>query len=262
MTTKIFSIANQKGGVGKTTTAVNLASGLARRGVPTLLVDLDSQANATSALGIEKKVGGSLYGVFFGEGTAQEKIIPTGTKNLDIIPSEADIAAIESELLQHRQENYLASLRDVLEPVKNSGKYAAIIIDCPPSLGMLSMNSLVVADYLLITLQCEYLAMEGLSQILETVERIRESGNNPGLSIGGILMTMFDVRTNLSRAIVEDISKTFPQLVFKAKIPRSIRLGEAPSYGKNIFDYDPNGAGALAYDALAKECIRRFSLRS
>ena len=262
MSTKIFSIANQKGGVGKTTTAVNLACGLARRGIRTLLVDLDSQANATSALGIEKKVGGSLYNAFFGEATAEEKIIPTGTKNLDIIPSEADIAAIESELLQLRQENYLGCLKSVLDPIKESGKYAAIIIDCPPSLGMLSMNSLVAANHLIITLQCEYLAMEGLSQILETVERIRESGNNPELSIGGILMTMFDVRTNLSRTIVDDISNTFPQLVFKAKIPRSIRLGEAPSYGKSIFEYDPNGAGALAYDALSKECIRRFALRS
>ena len=181
---------------------------------------------------------------------------------MDIIPSEADIAAIESELLQLRQENYLGCLKSVLDPIKDSGKYDAIIIDCPPSLGMLSMNSLVAANHLIITLQCEYLAMEGLSQILETVERIRESGNNPELSIGGILMTMFDVRTNLSRAIVDDISNTFPQLVFKAKIPRSIRLGEAPSYGKSIFEYDPNGAGALAYDALSKECIRRFALRS
>ena len=261
MTTKIFSIANQKGGVGKTTTAVNLSCGLARRGVPVLLVDLDSQANATSALGVEKKVGGSLYGTFFGEASAQDKIIPTGTKNLDLIPSEADIAAIESELLQLRKDDYLGALRDVLKPVKDSGKYAAIILDCPPSLGMLSMNSLVAADFLLITLQCEYLAMEGLSQILETVERIRDSGNNPELSIGGILMTMFDVRTNLSRAIVEDVAKTFPQLVFKSRIPRSVRLGEAPSYGKSIFDYDPNGSGALAYDALAKECVRRFSLK-
>lgn len=261
MNTQIFSIANQKGGVGKTTTAVNLACGLARRGVPVLLVDLDSQANATSALGIEKTVGGSLYEAFFGNASAASKIVPSGTKNLDLIPSEADLAAIESELLQVRKDDYLGALRDVLKPVKDSGKYAAIIIDCPPSLGMLSMNSLVAANYLLITLQCEYLAMEGLSQILETVERIRESGNNPNLALGGILMTMFDVRTNLSRAIVEDVSKTFPQLVFKSKIPRSVRLGEAPSYGKSIFEYDPNGSGALAYDAFAKECIRRFSLK-
>ena len=250
--TKIFSIANQKGGVGKTTTAVNLACGLARRGVPALLVDLDSQANATSALGFAKTEGASLYGALTGEARAAEKIIATGTPNLDIIPSEVDMAAAESELLQN--ENYLSRLRDVLAPIRDSEKYAAIILDCPPALGMLSMNSLAAADHLLITLQCEYLAMEGLSQILNVVEQIRGAGVNPELS-------MFDVRTNLSRQVVAEVSKAFPQLVFKTMIPRSIRLGEAPSHGKSIFDYDPNGTGAAAYDALAKEVSRRFGLK-
>ncbi len=257
--TKIFSIANQKGGVGKTTTAVNLACGLARRGISVLLVDLDSQANATSALGLPKTEGGSLYGVLTGDASVKEKIIPTGTPNLDIIPSEVDMAAVESELLQ--RENYLSQLKNVLAPIRKSGKYGAVILDCPPALGMLSMNSLAAADHLLITLQCEYLAMEGLSQILNVVDQIREAKVNPGLTIGGIVMTMFDVRTNLSRQVVAEISKAFPQLVFKSMIPRSIRLGEAPSHGKSIFEYDPNGSGALAYDALSKEVIRRFELK-
>ena len=257
--TKIFSIANQKGGVGKTTTAVNLACGLARRGISVLLVDLDSQANATSALGLPKTEGGSLYSVLTGDASVKEKIIPTGTPNLDIIPSEVDMAAVESELLQ--RENYLSQLKNVLAPIRKSGKYGAIILDCPPALGMLSMNSLAAADHLLITLQCEYLAMEGLSQILNVVDQIREAKVNPGLTICGIVMTMFDVRTNLSRQVVAEISKAFPQLVFKSMIPRSIRLGEAPSHGKSIFEYDPNGSGALAYDALSKEVIRRFELK-
>lgn len=257
--TKIFSIANQKGGVGKTTTAVNLACGLARRGVPALLVDLDSQANATSALGIEKVAGASLFGVFSGTERAADKIVATATPGLDLIPSEVDMAVLESELLQ--RENYLLQLKNVLAPIRKSEKYGAIILDCPPALGMLSMNSLAAADHLLITLQCEYLAMEGLSQILDVVEKIREAKVNPDLTIGGIVMTMFDVRTNLSRQVVAEITKVFPQLVFKSMIPRSIRLGEAPSHGKSIFDYDPNGSGAAAYDALSKEVIRRFELK-
>lgn len=257
--TKIFSIANQKGGVGKTTTAVNLACGLARRGVPALLVDLDPQANATSALGFPKTAGAGLYRVLAGEDSAKEKIVPAGTPNLDIIPSEVDMAALESELLQH--ENYLSQLKIALDPVRRSGKYAAIILDCPPALGMISMNSLAAADHLLIALQCEYLAMEGLSQTLGIVEQIRDAGVNSALTIGGIIMTMFDVRTRLSRQVLEEVSAAFPQLVFKTPIPRSIRLGEAPSHGKSIFDYDGTSAGAHAYDALAKEVIRRFSLK-
>ncbi len=256
---KIFSIANQKGGVGKTTTAVNLAAALARRELPTLLIDLDPQANATSGLGIEKTPGKSLLPAFSGEEPAKSKIVETTTKNLSLIPSEIDLAALETDL--RGQENFLLRLREILDPIKKSGKFKAIIIDCPPALGMLSMNCLAAADCLLIPLQCEYFALEGLSLILDAVEQIRAGGVNAELSLGGIVLTMFDVRTNLSRQIADDVEKNFPKLVFKAKIPRSVRLGEAPGYGLTIFDYDPSGPGSLAYDALAKECIRRFELK-
>lgn len=259
MPAKIFSIANQKGGVGKTTTAVNLAAGLARKGVPTLLIDLDSQANATSAIGHAKEAGGSLYGPLHGEGTAASKIVATRIKNLDLIPSEVDMAAVEAELLQ--RENYLARLREVIAPLRNGDRYKAIVLDCPPALGMLSMNSLAAADYLLVALQCEYLAMEGLGQILGVVDQLRQAGVNPNLSVGGIIMTMFDVRTNLSRQVVDEVKKHFPELVIKTMIPRSVRLSEAPSHGKTIFEYDGASPGALAYDALAKEVIKRFDLK-
>lgn len=259
MPAKIFSIANQKGGVGKTTTAVNLAAGLARRGVSTLLIDLDSQANATSAIGHAKEAGKSLYGPLHGEGTAESKIVATRLKNLDLIPSEVDMAAVEAELLQ--RENYLARLREVLAPLRTGERYKAIILDCPPALGMLSMNSLAAADHLLVALQCEYLAMEGLGQILGVVDQLRDAGVNPNLTVGGIIMTMFDVRTNLSRQVVEEVKKHFPELVMKSMIPRSIRLSEAPSHGKTIFEYDPTSPGALGYEALAKEVIRRFDLK-
>ncbi len=259
MPAKIFSIANQKGGVGKTTTAVNLAAGLARRGVPTLLIDLDSQANATSAIGHAKEPGKSLYGPLHGDGRAEDKIVVTRLKNLDLIPSEVDMAAVEAELLQ--RENYLARLREVLAPLRTGERYKAIIIDCPPALGMLSMNSLAAADHLLVALQCEYLAMEGLGQILGVVDQLRDAGVNPNLSVGGIIMTMFDVRTNLSRQVLQEVKKHFPELVMKSMIPRSIRLSEAPSHGKTIFEYDAASPGALAYEALAKEVIKRFDLK-
>jgi chromosome partitioning protein len=256
--TTVFSIANQKGGVGKTTTAVNLAAGLARKGISTLLIDLDSQANATSALGFPKDEGGSLYGPFHGTENIADKILKTSTPNLELIPSEVDMAALESELLQ--KEDYLTQLRNLLAPLRATGRYRAIVLDCPPALGMLSMNSLAAADYLVIALQCEYLAMEGLGQCLGVVNQIREAGINPALTVGGIVMTMFDIRTNLSRQVVAEVRQHFPELVFNAMVPRSIRLGEAPSHGKTIFEYDPVSPGAVAYDALAAEAIKRFKL--
>ncbi len=254
----VFTIANQKGGVGKTTTAVNLAAALADKKIHTLLVDLDPQANATSALGVEKQEGKSLYGPLQGEGTALEIVTPTKYEHLALIPSEVDLAAAEIELAQ--TENYLMKLRGVLAPVREAGGFKVIIIDCPPALGMLSMNSLAAADFLLIALQCEYMALEGLGQILKVVERLKTADVNAALEIGGIIMTMFDVRTNLSRQVVDEVKQHLPDKIFNTVIPRTVRLSEAPSFGKSIFDYDPLSPGASAYKNLAKEMIARFSL--
>lgn len=260
ISTTVFTIANQKGGVGKTTTAVNLAAALAENKIPTLLIDLDPQANATSAVGVEKVAGKSLYGPLRGEGTAAEMVTKTDYKHLSLIPSEEDLAAAEIELAQ--TENFLQRLRGVLEPIRTAGKYRAIIVDCPPALGMLSMNSLAAADYLLITLQCEYMALEGLGQILRNVDRLRGAHVNDGLQLGGVVMTMFDSRTNLARQVIEEVKQHLPDKVFQTVIPRSVRLSEAPSFGKTIFAYDPQGVGSTAYRGLAKEVIERFSLQS
>jgi chromosome partitioning protein len=255
----VFTIANQKGGVGKTTTAVNLSAALADKKIPTLLVDLDPQANATSAIGVEKQEGKSLYGPLHGEGTALEMITPTQYEHLSLIPSEVDLAAAEMELAQ--TENYLMKLRTCLQPVRDSGRFKAIIIDCPPALGMLSMNSLAAADFLLIALQCEYMALEGLGQILKVVERLKTANVNASLEVGGIVMTMFDVRTKLSRQVVDEVKLHLPEKIFETVIPRTVRLSEAPSFGQTIFQYDPLSPGSTAYKKLAKEIIERFSLK-
>ena len=258
MATTVFTIANQKGGVGKTTTAVNLAAALAEKKIHTLLIDLDPQANATSAIGIEKQAGKSLYGPLRGEGTALEMITPTAYEHLALIPSEEDLAAAEIELAQ--TENYLMRLRTVLETIRSSNGYRVIIIDCPPALGMLSMNSLAAADWLLITLQCEYMALEGLGQILRNVERLKSAHVNDGLQLGGVVMTMYDSRTNLAKQVVDEVKQHLPDKIFSTVIPRTVRLSEAPSFGKPIFAYDPHGPGATAYRALASEVIERFGL--
>ncbi len=260
MATTVFTIANQKGGVGKTTTAVNLAAALAEKKISTLLIDLDPQANATSAVGIEKQQGKSLYGPLRGEGTAVEMVVTTQYEHLALIPSEEDLAAAEIELAQ--TENYLSKLKAVLAPIRSAGGYRAIIIDCPPALGMLSMNSLAAADFLLIALQCEYLALEGLGQILRNVDRLKDAHVNDDLQLGGVVMTMFDLRTNLSRQVVDEVKKHLPDKIFKTVIPRTVRLSEAPSFGQTIFAYDPLNPGATAYRNLGKEVIERFGLKA
>jgi chromosome partitioning protein len=260
MACTVFTIANQKGGVGKTTTAVNLAAALAEKKIHTLLVDLDPQANATSALGVEKQEGRSLYRPLNGESSALEMITPTAYEHLALIPAEVDLAAAEIELAQ--TENYLLKLRAVLQPVRDSGGYRVVIIDCPPALGMLSMNSLAAADFLLIALQCEYMALEGLAQIFKVVDRLKNAGINNALEIGGTIMTMFDVRTNLSRQVVDEVKAYAPAKIFDTVIPRTVRLSEAPSFGKTIFAYDPTSPGASAYKNLSKEIIARFGLKA
>jgi chromosome partitioning protein len=253
-----FTIANQKGGVGKTTTAINLAAALAAMGIPTLVIDLDPQGNATSGLGVERQDGRSIYGPLHGEGSAVDMIVETSINNLWILPSEMDLAAAEMELAQ--TQNYLVRLREVLKPIHESDRFKVIIIDCPPALGMLSMNSLAAADYLLIALQCEYLALEGLGQILRVVDRLKSANVNDALQIGGVVMTMFDIRTNLSRQVVDEVRNHLPDKIFETVIPRTVRLSEAPSFGKTIFDYDPHSPGATAYKNLAKELGKRFNL--
>ena len=256
MSTKIFAIANQKGGVGKTTTTINLGAALASFGIRTLLVDMDPQANATSSLGIDKETGAGIYEPLITGSDLTSRIVATKQKNLWLIPSEIDLAAAEVEL--SRQEDYLGKLRYALGNLPSSYGFSAILIDCPPTLGILSMNSLCAADYLLITLQSEYLALEGLSQITRAIQDLKESGANPSLELGGIVMTMCDNRTRLSSDVKQNVQQFYPDELFQTTIPRTVRLSEAPSFGQTIFEYDPKGVGAKAYLALAKEVKLRF----
>ena len=253
--TEIVAVANQKGGVGKTTTSVNLAAGVAQLGFPVLLVDLDPQANATSSLGIPPTKGGSIYDVLLGEGRAENRILATAVERLSILPSELDLAGAEVDIA--RMDAYLTTLRRALQPILETNRYRFIILDCPPSLGILTMNALAAAHAVLVPMQCEYFALEGLNVIHRLVQKLRESGANSALRIEGLVMTMYDGRTNLSSDVVNEVSRHFPNEVYQTVIPRNVRLAEAPSHGKPIFLYDRYSAGAKAYLDLSREFLDR-----
>src|ERR1043166_4393323 len=254
---KIVAIANQKGGVGKTTTAVNLGAALAEMGHRILLVDLDPQGTASGWFGLEGVENVSLYEPLLGEASITEKIFPTNRDHLFIVPADLDLAGAEVEIA--RMPDHLTRLAGTLNPLHADETFDFVFLDCPPSLGILMSNALAAADELLTPIQCEYFALEGLVKIVRVVEQVRDSGANKRLELGGIVMTMFDARTNLSSQVVADVRKHFPERVYETVIPRTVRLSEAPSFGKSILEYAPRGAGAEAYRALAREFIRRHA---
>jgi chromosome partitioning protein len=252
---RITAIANQKGGVGKTTTAINLSACLAARGVRVLLIDLDPQANATSGLGIAQEDNGSLYPCLMGHADVRSVIRSTRVANLSIIRSHQELAGCEVELAQ--AGNHLTRMRDTLQPLRESQIFDLALMDCPPSLGILMTSALAAADELLVPIQCEYFGLEGLAKIVQIVQQIRDSGANPALALEGIVLTMYDGRANLAQQVVNDVRTYFSEVVYDTIIPRTVRLGEAPSYGKSIIEYDPSGKAAQAYTALADEWLRR-----
>ena len=250
---KIIAIANQKGGVGKTTTSINLAASLGVLEKKVLLIDADPQANATSGLGINvNSVEIGTYQLLEHSNTAKEAIITTDTPNLDIIPSHIDLVAIEIELVDKDEREYM--LKKALAEVKND--YDFIIIDCAPSLGLLTLNALTAADAVIIPIQCEYFALEGLGKLLNTIKSVQKI-HNPELDIEGLLLTMYDSRLRLSNQVVEEVQKHFNNMVFQTIIQRNVRLSEAPSYGENIIKYDASSKGATNYLSLAKEIISK-----
>lgn len=259
-----FVIANQKGGVGKTTTVLNLGASLARKGKKTLVVDLDPQANLSSGLGFTKQFDKeswneteeapykSIYDVLINQEPLSKVFVTTNQANLMLIPSHLSLAGAEIEMVNMLARETL--LKKAISEFKEDFDY--VLIDCPPSLGLLTINALTAADYLIIPIQCEYFALEGLGQLMETTKLIR--GINPGLQIGGVILTMFDSRTRLSSNVVDDVREYFKDKAFKTVVPRNVRLSEAPSYGQSIFEYDDKSTGAKAYDKLAKEFIKKF----
>jgi len=248
---RIYSLANQKGGVGKTTTAVNLGAYLAHCGKRVLLVDTDPQANATSSLGVDKNaLARSVYDVLIGAESATTLTLVTACMGLDLLPSSPALAGAEVELLHVIGRE--TRLRHVLRQV--SPRYDYVLIDTPPSLGMLTVNALTASDGVLIPIQCEYLPLEGLAQLLHTIELIRER-LNPELIVRGLILTMYDRRTNLARQVVQEIHDHFPTTVFQSVIPRNVKLSEAPSYGEPILTYAPDSPGGMAYEALCQEIL-------
>jgi len=251
--TRIYTLVNQKGGVGKTTTAINLGAYLAQLGQRVLVVDLDPQANATSCLGVDKRAvqGGTYESLFNGELPASSILFNERLK-LSLLPASPSLAGAEVELVEESSREF--RLKNALQTLR--GKYDYVLIDCPPSLGLLTVNGLIAAkDGVLVPVQCEYLALEGLGQLTQTIERV-QSALFPGLKVRGVILTMFDPRTNLSSDVVREVNNHFPGQVFKSVVPRSIRLAEAPSYGLPISAYAPSSVGAEAYQALARELLK------
>jgi chromosome partitioning protein len=257
----IFAVSNQKGGVGKTTTTINLGVYLAKQGQKVLLIDMDPQANLTSGLGFGKTlqdnkdlISKNIYQVMAGETDIANIFISTNTKNLYLAPAGIELAGAEVELVNQLSRETI--LKAAVQSVKANFDY--ILIDCPPSLGILTINALVAADKVLVPVQCEYFALEGLSQLLNTIKLVKTRLNNL-LEIGSVILTMYDIRTNLSKQVANEVQKFFGENVFKTIVPRNVRLSEAPSHGKSISEYDPTSNGAIAYEDLAKEVIKKYS---
>ena len=248
---KIISIANQKGGVGKTTTSINLSTVLAQKNKKTLLIDADPQGNATSGVGIEKEIELSVYDVLIDETEIKDAIIHTSIKNLDICPSNIDLAGAEVELVSMMSRE--RRLKEKLDEIKD--EYDYILIDCPPSLGLITLNAFTASDSVLIPVQCEYYALEGLGQLLNTINLVKKHLNKD-IEIEGALLTMFDSRTNLAKQVVDEVKNYFGNKVYKTVIPRNVKLSEAPSYGMPIIIYDSRSKGAKCYLKLGKELIK------
>ena len=248
---RVIAITNQKGGVGKTTTAINLSAALAELGMKVLALDIDPQGNMSSGLGVDKnETENNVYRMISGECSVENCICKDVQKNLDVIPSNIDLSAAEIELIDVEDKEYI--VKKYIDKVKE--QYDFVIIDCPPSLSMLTINAMTTADSVLVPIQCEYYALEGLSQLTYTIELVKER-LNPNLEVEGIVFTMYDARTNLSLQVVENVRENLHQKIYKTIIPRNIRLAEAPSYGMPINQYDPKSSGAISYRNLAKEVI-------